>query len=275
MVLLAAIAQRASAQVTPFGEQERRPGEVAKVVMGNVAIGGVSAALRAWVNKTNVPRAFLAGAAGGAVHVSGKMISMGNGTAAPISGMLVSSVGASMVGNAARGKDPFDELFVPIGPLRLRLTPRDTSHAKLSLCLYDVASLATFLTYKEVEVDWKRSARAGTMVFRTPYEIDNSGENPIGVTVANMFVMSTLYGDQEEIRRHEYVHVQQYLFFQEVWGRPIDDLLRRRFSLWRRMPKWLEPGLGDPFLSLVDYRLFRRPGPLRRSIEAEAETLSR
>lgn len=275
LVLLTAVGPRASAQFTPFGEEERkRPGEVAKVVMGNMAIGGVSAALQALVNKKNIPKAFLAGAVGGAVHVSGKMISMGNGTVAPISGMLVSSFGASMVGNAARGKDPFGELFVPIGPLRLRIRPHDSSRAKLSVNLFDVYYLARLLSYKEVKLDWSRSVRTGTLTFNTPYLMMDDGELIDGATLANMYVVDTLAFGQSEIRRHEFVHVQQYLFVQEVWGQPMDDLVRTRLK-FLRVPRWLELGLGYHVIGIVDHNLSRKHGPLYRSREAEAYALSR
>jgi len=238
----------------------------------NILLGGLTAATRAWIDGHDAARAFAIGALGGAVHFGAKLV--GPGTS--LAGVAIGATGTSIVANAGRGVGALDELYVPVGPLRLRVMPRATRKVRVALHAYDAAVLARNLPRSGLVVDWGRTASSGTFVLRTDNRRIWSDDREVGgVAVGSLAVISDFFPDRSRITRHELVHVHQYWFADEAIGRPIEEYLRRVVPGAARLPRWLELGVVPAALAGLEGLIFRGDGPLHRLAESEADLLSR
>ena len=257
---------------------ESQRGSAGGVLAYNVLLGGLTAATQAIFSGRDPKRAFALGAVGGGVIFAGKVVGSGPGVMSGLAGLAVGTTGISIVSNGGRGAGPLDELFFPLGPLRLRVTPRSSPHMRLTVNAWETASLAYQLSRRGLALDWQRSASSGTFVFVTRYErivAIPGGEIAGGYALGPLVVISAYAQNSSRVLTHEVVHVQQHWFLQEAWGRPIESVLRERTLGGRWMPAWLELGIVPGAVHEVERRLFGRYAPLRQLRESEAEWFDR
>jgi hypothetical protein len=238
----------------------------------NVLLGGLTAATRALIHGHDPARAFAIGAVGGAVHFGAKLI--GPGTS--LAGVAVGATGTAIVVNAGRGLSPLDELYVPVGPLRLRVTPRASRKFRVAVNATDAVVLVHTLSRSGLAIDWGRSASSGTPVFLTENRhIRFADRDAHGIAAGSIIVLSAFATQPARTMKHELTHVHQNFFLDEAWGRPMEEYLRRRVSGARRLPRWLELGIVPPALGMLEQSVFGRDGPVRRLKESEAEMVAR
>jgi hypothetical protein len=253
----------------------RRPATALEVFAGNTLAGGLTAATQALLRGNDPFRAFGIGALGGAVHLAGKNLAVEPGAAYGWIGLALAATGTSVVANAGRGISPFQELSIPIAAARVRIVPRAPSKVKVAVNIFESLLLARGLTRVGLEVDWDRSLSSGALVFVTQQKrIIFEDTEVLGVAMGPLVVLSAFAGDESRVMRHELVHVHQHWFGQEVWGRPLEELLRPRILGLRRLPSWLELGVVVPSLISVERQLLGRRS-LRRFTEAESDLLER
>jgi hypothetical protein len=237
----------------------------------NVLLGGLTAATRAWIEGHDPARAFAIGAIGGAVHFGAKLI--GPGTS--LAGAALGATGTSIVVNAGRGVSPLDELYAPIGPLRLRVAPRAWRKLRVTFHAYEAVVLAGNLARPGLVMDWGRTSSSGTVVLRTGgRRIVRSGREFHGLAVGPLFIVSDLATDPAQTAKHELVHVHQYWFLDEAIGRPVEEYLRRVVPMARRVPRWLELGVVPLGLATLEEWIFGREGPVYRLAEWEADAVA-
>src|SRR4051812_32551679 len=99
----------------------------------NGAIGGVSAAVRAWHGHRSVPKALLGGTAGGLVTYGG-MRMIGERTPLRVPGLMLTGVGASLARNAGAGVPALSRVVLPmpLGSLELGLGDRVRARYRFS-----------------------------------------------------------------------------------------------------------------------------------------------
>jgi hypothetical protein len=237
----------------------------------NVLAGGLTAAARALIEHHDPVRAFAIGAIGGAVHFGAKLI--GPGTS--LAGIAAGATGTAIVVNAGRGVSPLDELYLPVGPLRLRVTPRASRKFRVAVNAYETVVLAHNLARSGLVMDWGRTASSGAFVLRADNRhVWDDGRELGGLAIGSLIVMSAFASDPPRTAHHELVHVHQYLFVDEAVSRPIEEYLRRRVPGARRLPRWLELGVITPALGTLEYAIFGRDGPVIRLGESEAEMVA-
>lgn len=248
-------------------------------LVGNMLIGGLTSVTHALLARKSIGRAFSFGAVGGAVHFGGKLIgSSGRSFSNGLPGLLVGGLGISVVANAGYGKGPFEEVYLPVGPIHVRVKPDASPRIRLTISGYDALVLGRNLLRDGIDIDWARSAGSGTFVFVTENKLitTTSGDTLNGVASASSVVLSAFTKDLSRTLKHEMIHVQQYHFVEETWGQPIENSLRKRIVFAKRLPSWLEVGVATPIILKLDGRLARHEkGLLRRLQEAEAEWFER
>jgi hypothetical protein len=247
------------------------------VLGGNVLLGGLTAATHALISRRDPARAFALGAFGGAVHFAGKYVGPLSGFPGGVAGVVLSSTGTAIVSNAGRGVSPLDELYVPVGPLRLRFVPRESRKVRLAVNAFETGVLARNLARRGMRLDWEESAASGTFTFVTQDRHIRMPDGDLvqGVAAASTIVISAFSADRSRTARHEFAHVQQHWFMQETWGRPVEDYLRARVPGLRRIPKWLELGVVPPTVAVLEAAIWGSDGPLLRLQESEAGMLER
>ncbi len=236
----------------------------------NVLLGGVTAAARALIERHDPVRAFAIGAFGGAVHFGAKLM----GPRTSLAGVAVGATGTAIVVNAGRGVSPLDELYVPVGPLRVRITPRAPRKLQVGVNAYNVAVLARNLARPGLVMDWGRTGSSGTFVLRTEdRRIWDDDREYAGVAVGSLIVLSE-FSANRQVTHHELIHVHQYLYVDEAIGRPVEQYLRRRVPGARWLPRWIELGIVTPALGALDQGIFGRGGLAIRLGESEAEMVA-
>ena len=122
VALLVAGSPPAGAQVSSAPGQGLVSESQAFYVVVNGAIGGVSAAVRAWHGHRSVRAALIGGTAGGLVTYGG-MRMIGESTPLRLPGLMLTGIGASLSRNAAAGVPALSRVVLPmpLGSLELGL----------------------------------------------------------------------------------------------------------------------------------------------------------
>jgi len=257
-----------------FGGEPRPPRSATVAVFGsNVLLGALTATTHALFAHEDPFKAFTIGALGGAVHFAGKAVGTGPGIPSGVAGLALASAGTSVIANAGAGKGLLSDLYMPVGPLRLRWRPMSTS-VRVGFNVFDAAIIARNLARPGLRVDWDRTAATGALVFVAPERlVENDGEILDGITAGPVVVIAGYARDPNRTFRHEVVHVKQIQFFDETWGKPVDDYVRTHVRLLSWLPPWVELGLTAPALIGLESAVFGKNGPFRRLSESEADIL--
>lgn len=238
----------------------------------NALVGGTTAAIHAWMRHGDIPKAFTLGVVGGTVHLGGKVL-MARTNAGSWPGIVVSSVGTSMVANAGAGVSPFEEVAIPVGFLRLRVHTSRARKASLAVNLYEVGVVAVAAAYPGLTLDRNLSLRTGTFAFSSgSRRLRLNSDTVSGMSEAGIIILSRNYSDQERLARHEQVHAHQYWFMQGAIAQPIERSLRRHNRLMAKVPSWIELGVFEPAFAYAGFALFGKGG-LYGLGENEAEIL--
>lgn len=224
----------------------------------NALVGGATAAVRARMQGRPLDRAFVAGAAGGAVTYAGKRIAIERFDGAGFLGRQVAAVGTSVTANAAEGRGMMDRLVLPAGPVRLYLQTRGAG-PRLSAWV-DAAAVASVVyaaTVPGARFDARESLSAGALVFR----VDGLGPGDYdGRHVAGVMLVRN-GEDPARVARssaHERVHVIQYDQSFLLWSAPAEARLMDGAGWSRSLHRWVDLGLNAPALAglgaIVPYR---------------------
>jgi hypothetical protein len=277
-ILVAALAV-AAADVAPARAQcdgcpPPSPRAEALSLVGNSLIGGVTAAVHARLQRRPVAKAFVAGAAGGALTFAGKRIAVERGDGAGLAGREVAAIGTSLTANVAEGRGMMDRLVLPVGPVRMYLQARGPGPAlALRLDAAAVVAAAYAATVPGSSFDARESLSAGALVFRVDRpigEVDYDGRHVAGV----ILVRAGSGEDSVRMDRaaaHERVHAIQYDQSFVLWTAPAEARLMDGAGWSRSLHRWVDLGLNAPVLAglgaVIPYNV--------QPWEAEARFLSR
>ncbi len=240
--LLGAAPDPAAAQERPYSPHEERwrdaswPDEVG-FAAANALVGGVASAIVAAL-RDDVPvgRAFVAGALGGLGVYAGKRLASARFPAAGLIGRQVASLGSSVGRNAADGRDPFQEIVVPLGVVRL-YWDRFTGQVRGRPDLNAIGWVARAAFEPRLDLSWSHSLSAGAPVFLVrgaTFENGAAGRALGSVILADPDARVPL----EDILAHERVHVLQLDQHFSAWGEPLEG--------------WAVGLLGPPVAGVTD-----------------------
>lgn len=247
-------------------------GEVAFLSL-NALVGGLTAGLWQELSDGSFEDGFAGGALGGGVVYAGKRLAAETFPGAGFVGRDVAAVGTSIVRNAADARPLLDSLMLPVGPLRLHLSPRDPVRPRVEVNLFQLYWTTYGLAEDRLELDLGESLSSGAAVFRADRFLLDADDDPVlGVAVGGVVMLSP----QDAARRerslaHERAHVLQRDFFHHAWFRPLEERLARGLP-------------GDGYVDRVDYDLMAPAlvwgasalgwgDPFSGPVEAEAEFL--
>jgi hypothetical protein len=248
---LAALARPAHTQ---SGQTPPWTGEFA-VFSGNVLLGGIAAGVAQKARGGSFSDGFTRGAGAGAGIYAGKRIAAARWTGAGLVGRQVASVGSSVVYNAGQGRPSFEQIALPLGPVRFYVRPRGGGprvHARV-----DAVALAT-LTYAatrpELEWDEGRTLSSGGAVFRAPrHTFSGNGESAHGLSLSGAVLLGAVLptGDDDGLFAHERVHTLQTDQLFLAIGRPLQDWVSGRSTAARKISRWMDVDFAVPLLELI------------------------
>jgi hypothetical protein len=242
--VLLAVPAAARAQDSP----EPRSRENQAVALGaNAILGGITAGIRQQRQGSSFWSAFARGALGGGVTYAGKRVAGEQFPGAGFLGREVAAVGSSMVLNAAEGRDLFERVTLPIGPLRLYL---DQSTVRPVSVRVDLAGalITAHVAMRSASFDWRRSLSAGAPVF-IMHDASSAAD---GHATRGRHAAGVIQLQDDTAERmaaslaHEQVHVAQHDFAFIAWAKPIERRLMDRVRV-------LDLGLHVPVLGLLNW----------------------
>ncbi len=241
----------------------------------NALVGGLTAGLWQELSGDSFEDGFAGGALGGGVVYAGKRLAAESFPGAGFVGRDVAAVGTSIVRNAADARPLLDSLMLPVGPLRLHLSPRAPTAPRVEVNLHQLYWTTYGLAEDRLELDLGESLSSGAPVFRADRSLLVDDHGPVlGVAVGGVVMLSPQDDERwERSLAHERAHVSQRDFLHHAWFRPVEERLAGRL-----------PGGG--FANRIDYDLMAPAllwgagalglgDPLDGPIEAEAEFLER
>ena len=223
----------------------------------NSLLGGVTAGVEARVRGKPFGRAFAAGAAGGAVTYAGKRIAVERFGGAGLLGREVAAVGSSVSRNAAEGRAPLERVMLPLGPIRVYVSPLGGAPVTARLDAAAVVATAYFATRPGARFDAEESLSAGALVFRRPGSADDLGYE--GVQAAGVVLLRDIpvdgpagpgfAVDPARVAAHERVHVLQYDQSFLLWAAPAEKWAMDRAPWSRGVHRWLDLGTNAALLA--------------------------
>lgn len=232
LVLALAAPSSASPQPVPDHGSEWATDGVGEVAfLGiNALVGGLTAGVWQELSDGSFEDGFAGGALGGSVVYVGKRISAESFAGAGFLGRDVAAVGTSVVRNASDGRPLLDSLALPVGPLRLHLSPRTPADVRVEVDLRDLYWITYGVIEDRLHLEAGESLSAGAPVFQADRTLLGSNDRPVrgGTVGGGVVVLSPLSrGDREVTAAHERVHVLHHDFFYHAWFRPLEDHLAR------------------------------------------------
>jgi hypothetical protein len=201
-------------------------GEVAFLGL-NALVGGLTAGLWQELSDGSFEDGLAGGALGGGVVYAGKRLAAESFPGAGFLGRDVAAAGSSIVRNAADARPLLDSLAVPVGPLRLYLTPREPGRPRVEANLRDLYWTAYGLAEDRLDFDPGESLSSGAVVFQADRRLLDDDDRPIlGAAGGGVVFLSPMPdGQRERSLAHERTHVLQFDFVYHAWFRPLEDHL--------------------------------------------------
>ena len=241
----------------------------------NILVGGVSAAVTAYLRGEDPTAAALGGALGGLVWYAGKATAAARFSGSGFVGRQVGGVGASIVRNAGEGRGLLSRVVLPIGPLRIDVTPLEQGEVRTQVHLWDAGAVIYGILKTDLRFNADESLSAGAPVFvaenRTVNTrgLDVNGYATGGVIIRSGIIENTTVAS---LLAHERVHVVQHDFTSHVWSDPLEDFYLTNAIGTDALAKRIELGLAQPLFAWLT-GLISDPSPLTRWFEDEAEHL--
>jgi hypothetical protein len=264
------------------GQRSRAAGE-ARTLAVNTALGGLTAGVLRVAHGGRFGGAFVRGAAGGALVYAGKRTVVQHFAGAGLFGRQVASVGSSISYNAGEGRPALGRIALPVGPVRLYVTPRDAVKVRARVDVATLVAIAYVAAQPGARFDAGASLSAGAPVFlRYARPADVGWE---GVQVAGVIQLRRAPSDRqagvvlsEDVRSylgnvaaHERVHVLQYDQSFLLWSAPAEDGMLEPTRAGRAVHRWVDLGLNVPVWAALNETFAFQSRPWER----EAYFLSR
>lgn len=222
----------------------------------NALVGGVTGGILARLHGRSFRDGFARGSVGGGVVYVGKRTAAARFSGAGFLGREVSAVGASVTRSAAYGSGMLDTLVLPVGPLRLVLTPESVARSTLRVDLQEVAWLAYGLAEDRLDLDVGRTLSAGAPVFTSASRFEAGRDGVVdGAEMGGIIVMSRnpKWDGMDRVFAHERVHVLQFDVLKTTVGQPLETWAARKLGV-RDLPvvRHVDFGVGHlPLLALL------------------------
>jgi hypothetical protein len=258
VAVLSGVSRPAGAQAPSPLTQNRISDSQAFYAVVNGAIGGVSAAVRAWHGHRSVRSALLGGTAGGLVTYGG-MRMVGESTPLRVPGLMLTGLGASLSRNAGAGVPALSRVVLPmpLGSLELGLGESVHARYRLSASSLLMTSYVALARPSGASLDIGKSLASLTPVFMTRGGLEVIGSSQQAPAAGQQFRRVIMLSERsnkplEAVLRHEAVHVGQEARDEILFATDIGDaLLARGGTIGQRLSRVMSLDVVHP-LNLLD-----------------------
>jgi hypothetical protein len=257
-----------SPDVPDYWVTQRWVGDVTFLSL-NALLAGVSSGIQQELRDGSFSGGFARGALGGAVAYGGRRIAVADFWGAGLIGRQVSAVGNSLARNAGQSHPSLNAIWLPLGPVTVRLSRDNRVRVTAKPDLYSAGALIAAILDDRLEFDAGTSLSSGAPVFRAPHHnIRLDGRLVNGIAPAGLIVVGSPVDvnltDSQTTLSHERVHVLQYDFAQMMWGDPLEDYLARRVPYARTLNNYVRFGVTAPviiagFVQYFDVDVYDHP----------------
>jgi len=277
-----ATAQTPPITITPVSPETPRWVGHFTVLAGNATLGALTGGVLQKLKGGSFKDGFVRGALGGAVIYAGKRTAALDFWGAGLLGREVNAVGVSMVRNASDGQGTFSRLFLPLGPLPVRVTVglTDGFHVQPQLDLSAAAWLTYGLVESRLSLDLGQSLSSGAAAFRADRrQLLEDGVSLGGFAVARSVFLSDPLAfpvpfDWGKVVAHEQVHVLQQDFVLTAWSQPLAEAVLGRVAAGRMLNRYAAVDGLDWVLGALKGLLTNSPTWDGFPTELEAEFLT-
>ena len=287
LVLCALLATQAAAQngsntqsgdTIVYGERAPRWAGQVTALTTNALLGALTAGIYQELRGGSFKDGFARGALGGGVTYVGKRVAARQWAGAGLIGREIGAVGTSMTRNASYGRPTFNELIFPVGPMQLRVWPRE-ARWHLNVDLVATGYTLYGLTQSELAFAPRASLSSGTPVFRTDNQVivtrgsrSHAGGFAAAGVVFQSFVPAWGTPFLDRALAHERVHVVQEDQLYYTMIEPATDWAVSKLPVSRKLTRHIELNISSELLGIFA-GAFR--GHIDRPWELEATYLSR
>jgi hypothetical protein len=218
----------------------------AKLLVVNVALGGLTAGVWRVVTRKPLVGGLVRGAAAGAVVYAGKKIIAEETPLAWWGGRQIAAIASSEVVNAAESLPILERVVLPLGPIRFhvdRLAPRKVM-PRLD-ALQSIAIVA-FAIHPATRFSAKESLATGVVVFvNESRKFD--GYHVAGViSLTEALTSGFLVACKRSILSHELIHASQYDFTFTAWSDATQTAISRRVRTAAFITRFIDVNLTLP-----------------------------
>jgi len=257
LAVLVTVPGPARAQATPLPAQSLVSESQTFYAVVNGAIGGVSAAVRAWHGHRSVRTALIGGTAGGLVTYGGMRL-IGESTPLRVPGLMLTGLGASLSRNAGAGVPALSRVVLPmpLGSLELGLGDSVRTRYRFSASSLLKLSLVA-LRPSGMSLNLEQSLASLTPVFVSRNGLHDIGSSEHTAAAGQQWRRVITLSEQsnkpvEAVLRHEAVHVAQEVRDEILFATDIGDaVLARSGSIGRRLSRVVSLDIVRP-LDLLD-----------------------
>jgi hypothetical protein len=260
VTLLGILASGTSAQPLAVPRRSQRQA-TAELFAVNVGLSAITSGVVSLARHESFRRGLLGGGAGGGLGFLGKLVAVDPSVGAPFIGRQIGAIGASLTRSAALGDSFFDQVVLPVGPLRVYLKLKDPGTTTVRVDLESVVWTAYGLLTDRFSLDVGKSLSTGAFVFTSPERLFSDVTAVGRVGGGNIFLDRTR---ADWVLYHEAAHLLQIDYLKISMGEPLERWIAGRAKL-DHVPVWslIDLGVGD-------YPMRLALGPL---METEAESL--
>jgi hypothetical protein len=217
----------------------------------NALLGGLTAGILREIRGGSFTDGFATGALGGAVSYGGRRLAGQSFWGAGLLGREVSAIGSSVVRNAGEAQPALSRLTLRAGPVILDVRRGAGAGVRASVDGYTTMWLLAAIFDDRLRMDWNASLSAGAPVFDAPNHFPRyDGRQLLGMAPGGLVLLGkdARAVPDTDVFAHERIHVLQYDFAAELWGRPLETWLAGLIPGGATVVRFVQPGVTYPLI---------------------------
>lgn len=235
-----------------------------EILATNALLGGLTGGVAALIRGEPIIEGFMVGAAGGGLVYVGKRLAGEHWYGSGLIGRQIASVGGSVIGNTASGREPFARVAFGLGPVRLYVGSERPAAWRVDAP--GAVLLLRGLLSDDMELRGYESLSTGAVVFESRKASASAGPGTIFLDA------SEIPDRRSYVLAHENVHILQLDQTYLSWSDPLESWVASASPATRAIHSRIELNLVGLWIGVWGVRRWEHQD---RPWEIEATFLAR